>query len=120
MVAQHLAAPRKLLVVGRHGSGLAAGAQILAGIEAERRRAPAWEVAEVVGMQVDAAGTTVSRDCTPAAIRATRPAAVPPPPRPQYCTPQNAANPRSKPSTIGPPTNPAVLRAILNTDTSSS
>src|SRR5439155_18253994 len=36
VVAQHLAAPRQSLVVGRDGSRLAASTQILAGIEAER------------------------------------------------------------------------------------
>src|SRR5207247_8696999 len=39
MISQHLAVPRQSLVVGGDGSRLSAGAQILTGIEAERRGA---------------------------------------------------------------------------------
>src|SRR2546428_1132789 len=83
-------------------------------------RAPACEVASVVAMKVFGTVTTVSPGCTPAAIRANRKASVPLPTPTQFCTPQNCAKSRSKSSTILPPTNPAVFRALLKTDTNSS
>src|SRR6266852_3598758 len=83
-------------------------------------RAPAWEMASVVAMNVLGTVTTVSPGCTPAAIRANRKASVPLATPMQYCTPQNCAKSRSKSSTIGPPTNPAVFRALRKTDTNSS
>src|SRR2546425_6701390 len=83
-------------------------------------RAPAWEMASVVAMKVFGTVTTVSPGCTPAAIRANRKASVPLPTPMQHCVPQNSANSRSKSSTILPPTNPAVFRALLKTDTNSS
>src|SRR5438309_4489262 len=83
-------------------------------------RAPACEMASVVAMKVFGTVTTVSPGCTPAAIRANRKASVPLPTPTQCCAPQNCAKSRSKSSTIRPPTNPAVFRALRKTDTNSS
>src|SRR5437870_597152 len=83
-------------------------------------RAPACEMASVVAMKVFGTVTTVSPGCTPAAIRANRKASVPLPTPTHCCVPQNCAKSRSKSSTIRPPTNPAVFRALRKTDTNSS
>src|SRR2546427_740913 len=83
-------------------------------------RAPACEMASVVAMKVFGTVTTVSPGRTPAAIRANRKASVPLPTPTHCCTPQNCAKSRSKSSTIRPPTNPAVIRALRKTDTDSS
>src|SRR5437763_192002 len=64
-------------------------------------RAPAWEMASVVAMNVFGTVSTVSPGCTPAAISAKRKASVPLPTPTQCGASQNSANSTSKYSTIG-------------------
>jgi hypothetical protein len=83
-------------------------------------RAPACAMAATVAMNVFGTVTTVSPGRTPAARSANRSASVPLPTPTASRVPVNSANSRSKPSTIGPPMNPAVRSADRNTATSSS
>src|SRR5216683_5074338 len=82
--------------------------------------APAWEMASVVAINVCGTVTMMSPGCTPAAMNANRKASVPLFTPTQYFVPQNPANSRSNSSTIGPPMNPALLKAFFTTARSSS
>ena len=77
-------------------------------------------MASVVAMKVFGTVMTASPAATPAAESANLSASVPLPTPTQKRVSQNAANSRSKPSTIGPPMKPAVLSASWKAATSSS
>src|SRR3990170_6183554 len=83
-------------------------------------RAPAWEMASAVAMKVRGTVTTVSPRWTPAAMSAKRRASVPLAMPTQKRDSQNWAKSRSNSWTMGPPMNPAVSRAALKTESSSS
>ena len=79
----------------------------------------AWEMASAVAINVFGTVTTASPGQTPAATSANLKASVPLPTPTQCWLSQYRANSRSKSSTIEPPTNPALLRALRKIDTSS-
>ena len=83
-------------------------------------RAPVCEMASVVAMNVFGTVSTMAPGPIPAAIRANRSASVPLATPTQCSVPQNPAKSRSKPSTMGPPTNPPVRKASAKTACSSS
>ena len=82
--------------------------------------APACEMASVVAMKVCGTVTIISPCPIPAAMKAKRSASVPLFTPTQYLLSQYAANSFSKSSTIGPPMNPALLKAFSTTASSSA